>query len=489
MKLNTLGIRAAFLAAIWLIAAPAGAVIKLELPISRVYETSKAVLVGTVAEVQPDTRLIEVHSVRAAKGTSPGPQLRIVVAAPAELIKQVAPAQPVVVFFTQSRAGGAGQAVIHLADTWLLAQGVPGSQDQVWRVVQVWEATKPGFPGRTAMLVRLIDEFKAGRNAILDKFERKLFAGGIRQRAKLNVQQPTWLLAADFNGDKQPDLLIGSASGTRLLLATERGYDDVTEQWGSWRAAGGYHAVGDVNGDGKLDLLLNDTLWINDGRKFTATKVRLDLPANVRPLAAALADVTGDGKPDALVLAADGELRVFENPGSLDKPWPPRLSKKLWKAPQSPTTAAFGDWGDTGKLHVLVVGETGVVRYPLDADSLVGSDLERLTGVNIAKNARYRNGLKNAQAVVLDADQNGRPDLFAVCDTGGLLLVNRGFGTFLLDEDAAGPFAVKGDYRPPFQLSPSTPWTAADLHGDGWDDLLVLTADGTLYEVDSKGTR
>lgn len=464
-----------------LAATPVQAVIKLELTLSKIYDTSRIVMVGKVTALQAESRVIDVGSLEAAKGTAPGPQLRIVLAAPADLFPQISVEQPVAIFV--GRAPGAGAAVIHVADTWLLAKGLPGTEGRTWQIVKVHEDAKPAFPGRTVTLVRLIEDLKAGRHTILDKFEQKLFVGGIRQRAKLSVQQPTWLMAADVNGDQQPDLVVGTAQGTKLFVARGRDYIDATDAWGRWGDAGAYHAAGDVNGDGKVDLLLDDTLWINEGQKFTKAKLQLDLPSKTRPLAAALADATGDGKPDAVLLSADGELRVFENSGSVDRPWPQRLSRTLWKSSPAPVMAAFGAWGETNKLHVLVVSEIGILRYLVAADSGAPADLERLSGVTIAKNSRYRAGLKSVQAVAFDADGNGRPDLLAVCETGGLLLVNRGFGVFLLDPDAAGPFLAKDNSRPPFQLSSATPWTAARLRSPGGDDLLILTADGTLYEA------
>jgi len=66
---------------------------------------------------------------------------------------------------------------------------------------------------------------------------------------------------------------------------------------------------------------------------------------------------------------------------------------------------------------------------------------------------------------------------------------NRGFGAFLCDYDAGGPVAPHGKKRPQFPLAPKMPWTAADLHNDGLDDLIVLAADGTLYEVPNKPRR
>jgi hypothetical protein len=211
--------------------------------------------------------------------------------------------------------------------------------------------------------------------------------------------------------------------------------------------------------------------------------VKLELPAKGKPLAAALLDVTGDKKADALLLSNSGELRVFENSGSLDKPWTARPAKTLWAEGEAPAYAAFGDFGDTGKIHVMAALSSGIVRYALDADGGAPANFMRLTGVDISKNDKLKGGLKNILAVAMHADDDKRLDFFTVCDGATVLLVNRGLGTYFLDETALEHLKPKPDA--PLTLSPSTPMARADLKGKGIDDLLVLAEDGTLYEIDN----
>ena len=75
--------------------------------------------------------------------------------------------------------------------------------------------------------------------------------------------------------------------------------------------------------------------------------------------------------------------------------------------------------------------------------------------------------------------------MIVVSDAGNLVLVNRGFGTFLLDPDAGTPLAAPGEKGLPFKVTPATPWAAADLAGDGCDDVLVLGEDGRLFVVEN----
>jgi len=471
-------------------AAPVGAVIKVDFPVSKIYAASKAVVTGTIASLVPANRVAEVKTDETLKGTPPGERFRVQVVAPAALFAQVAEGQPVVVFVGE--AEGKLVAVVHLADTWLLAQGVPGASPPAWRVVQPYDAAR-SFPGRTAALVRLVGELKAGKATLQDEMEPEAFRG-VREVAKLPVSQPTFLTPVDLNGDGKLDLAIGTASGVRLFLAGANGYIDVTSQSGVEGAAASHCAVGDANGDGKPDLLLGNTLWLRVAQppsavgKFTRVNPQFDLPPEAEWLAVTLADATGDGRPDAVVLLKSGKLVVLANPGSADKPWAPS-SKALWQDAEVPGAAAFStQWGDTDDLCVLVVRERDTVRYGIGPKAGPPAGFQRLTGTPLAA---YKGlggkPIKPLAAVAFDFDGNGRTDYLVVTEGGGLTLANRGFGTFLTNDAIHPVFHAEGEKKLPFALASPTLVAPGCLQAGEAprQNLLVLAADGRLFEMDN----
>ena len=283
---------------------------------------------------------------------------------------------------------------------------------------------------------------QAGKPGLLNKVENDALRGGIKELAKLGVTKPLSLQAVDLNGDKKLDLVVGTAEGYRIFLANRRRrLPDAHQQWSLPGAtAGGYLAFGNVNGDGKPDCLLNNSILLNTGSGFAAAKAALAVPGKARPLAAALMDVTGHGKPDALLLAASGEPLVRRTPARRTGNGRPSRCDRCGKTPSTPVAAFFGDWGDNGKPHVMAVWPNKVVRYALDAAGGPPTDFEGLTGTPLTKYARE--GLKNVLATPMDINGDGRQDLLLFADGLGLMVINRGFGAFMVNPKAGAAFAT-----------------------------------------------
>jgi hypothetical protein len=470
-------------------AVPAGAVVEVQFPLSKMIGDSETVVVGTITAIRPEVNLLEVKPDLAAKGTSPGELVRVQIVKPAEVLQAAAVGRPLVLFVQAPKGKAPAAAVVHVADTWLMAEAVTTAKVPTYRVGMAYQG-KGTFPGRTVALAAAMREMQAGKPGLLEKVVNDGFHGEIKELAKLGVAKPLSLQVVDLNGDKKPDLVIGTAEGFRAFLATADGsYKDATKEWALPGAtAGACLAFGDVNGDGKPDCLLNNSILLNTGTGFAATKATVATPGKVRPLAAALMDVTGDGKADALVLSAGGELSISENPGTTDGEWKSAPARALWKDAEAPVTAVFGDWGDTGKPHVMVIWPSKVVRYALDAAGPGGpqagggpADFEGLTGTALTKYAK--DGLKNVLATALDINGDGRQDLFLFADGLGLMMINRGFGAYLVNAKAGVPLVSGPQNKVPFTLTAATPWAAADVDGDHFDDLLILAEDGTLYLV------
>jgi hypothetical protein len=155
------GVKLRFL---WLIAAfclacalPARALINIEMPVPKIFEESKAVIVGTVTAVNADNRVIDLKTTNMAKGEPAIETFRVQIAAPADLIKSVKPDQPLVMFTAE--VDGRPVALIHLADKWLMAEALPKASPPAWRVTQA-HTGRLKFTGTTAELAKIVGELK-----------------------------------------------------------------------------------------------------------------------------------------------------------------------------------------------------------------------------------------------------------------------------------------------------------------------------------------
>ncbi|MEI6210457.1 MAG: VCBS repeat-containing protein [bacterium] len=459
----------------------AQALIKIDFPVTRMFAESKTVRSAVIVSVDAGGGVVEIKPSVTFKGGAAPAQVRLQIVGPADLIKRVAIDQPVVIFARETE--GKGAAIVHLADTWLLAQCVPDASPPLLRVVQGYDAAR-AFPGRTASLVRFLAALKAGPSPLADKLDPACLAGSPREVANLAVKA-TFLEAADLNGDARLDLLIGTAEGVRLFLAAGTGYTNVTSAWGLQGFRAEHAALGDVNGDGLPDMLLGTALLLRQKDHLVRAEAALDLPPEAEWLAATVADVTGDKRADVVVLQKTGELVVLQNPGLAGKSWS-RTSRKLWEGGTAAAARFSPDWGETAQLQVMVVRGNGITRYTAATAGEPGVSLPQLTGTTwppaLMVDAQPAGAVKS---VALDCDGNGKLDLVLLVPGGGLTLLNRGFGSYWVDNTIHVKLRPADPKALPFVVGPGTLLAGGQLQpGDPpRQNLLVLTEDGRLYDL------
>ena len=260
-------------------------------------------------------------------------------------------------------------------------------------------------------------------------------------------------------------------------------------------------ALGDVDGDGEDNLLIDNTLYTLRRGFVADAGVALPLPAGL--IAATFADYDNDGWLDLFAIGPDGRGYLLHNregkqledvtakaglrdlggarhalfvdldhDGDLDLLLVGGSSLAAFRnngdgtfTPfpnadgiiQGGTDAVFGDFDDDGRTDVFVASEKGL-------DGVFRND-------GVRGFTRTADTIRGAGPVALgDYDNDGALDLFV----GGVLWHNNGAGTFT-----------------PAQRLPTRPAGTAvffDYDNDGWLDLLVAGPSGmSLYHNDGHG--
>jgi len=450
--------------------------------IARIYEESSLVTLGTVASLDADRRVAEVRIDETLKGKAPAARWRIQVLSPESIFPRIRVNDRAVLC-----TGGRGDppiAIIHLADSWLLGQGTGGAASAAWRVEEPYKGAQ-GFPGDTASLARLLRDLKRGKPGIQNVLDASAFGGNLREVASLKAQ-PLAATSADLDGDGKVDLVVATGQGARVFLDAAGAAADATERMGLAGAAGMICAAGDVNEDGRADLLIGTNLWLNGpGTAFTRSTASLGMPQS-EWLAVALIDVDRDRRADVAALARDGTAVILSNPGSADRSW--RQSRRvLWTGGERPLSAWISpDWRDDGGAYALVVRSDGITRYALGAEEAAPADFARLTGQSLAGLRSLENGRLNpVLTAAADLDGNGKTDLLLWGASGALALLNRGYGCFAVDENIIVGVTSPGGVSVSTLLAPPT-IAVPGQRGEKCQSLLLLTKAGRLYELGAR---
>jgi hypothetical protein len=277
---------------------------------------------------------------------------------------------------------------------------------------------------------------------------------------------PRAVAPGDFNDDGKTDLAVansGDAGGgddgnVSILL----GNGDGTFQAANNIAAGKNPvsvAVGDFNGDGRLDLVVanhgNNTVSVLLGNGNGTFQAHVDYATGTGPNSVAIGDFNGDGSLDLVVANAGSSASVSVILGNGDGTFQPHAD------------------------YPIGVAANGVVIADLDSDRKMDLIASRFWGISILLgngDGTFQTGMGflvaffTGHPVAADFNQDGKPDVVVVAAGFGeaarvFLLPGNGDGTFQNQIDVGFADAV----------------VVADFNGDNKPDLVgALLEAGTV---------
>jgi hypothetical protein len=291
----------------------------------------------------------------------------------------------------------------------------------------------------------------------------------VRLREPAKVTRPAWLHACAITQSQV-------AWGSSFLLkdvTKARGVDPglFHDNWSGDRkvpVTGGVYLC-DFNRDGILDMLVTDVKQVVlyqglPGGKFADVTDDVGLPRRITAPATAFIDIDGDGWDD-LILGG----RVYRN---LDgKKFVDYSHACNLRVPEDTQGFAIADFDTDGRLDLYAVrlGDRQKADW-LSGHSgkAEGNKLYRNLGDWQFEDVTARSGTDGGfrstfTAAWLDADNDGRPDLYVPNEFGkGVLLLNNGDGTFRAQSlvDGPGDFGTMG-------------MTVGDVDNDGHIDLYL----------------
>src|ERR1017187_6433100 len=280
-------------------------------------------------------------------------------------------------------------------------------------------------------------------------------ADGTFQPARYFGWNGAFLASGDLNGDGKLDLVLASGSVVVLLYGGDRSFQhEVSIAPGSFPAA---LAVGDLNGDGKLDLAATDGysngILILLGNGDGSFQPPIHYPAGNTLSSLALADFNGDGNLDLVVVSPPSNtvsILIGNGDGTFQAP-------VSYHAGPIPWSVAVADFKHDGKLDLAVtaLGSNGVAILLGNGDGTFQAPV-------------YTAGGGGRVVAAGDFNRDGKPDL-AVAGAPSMLsiLLGNGDGTFQPPVNyAVGPDPVA--------------MTVGDFTGNGKQSLAVDN-EGTSY--------
>lgn len=226
---------------------------------------------------------------------------------------------------------------------------------------------------------------------------------------------PHLVAAGDFNGDGNQDLVVSSTIFGSPTLAILLG--DGTGGFGPPMLIPGYFnsvaaiALGDVNNDGKLDIVVPGAVFLGNGDgTFQAP---ITMAATIGAQSLGLADFNGDGKLD--LAAGEGSLHILLGNGN--GTFTPKVTIPV---SNGTSTLVIADFNADGKLDVAIAGGyTGVSVFLGNGSGAFHPELVSSSALPV-----------QGSLVAADFNLDGKISLALLCQDSVSFLAGNGNGTF-----------------------------------------------------------
>jgi hypothetical protein len=279
--------------------------------------------------------------------------------------------------------------------------------------------------------------------------------------------QPLAVAVADVNGDGNPDLVVGTATGmggiVSVLLGKGNGTFQAAQNFSVDAAGAPYGvAVADVNGDGRLDIISanpgsSGTVSVLLGNGDGTFQAAQNFAVGSESLAVAVADVNGDGKADLIVTGYNAVSVLLGNGNGTFQ------AAQNFAVGSAPRAVAVADVNGDGRLDIITANA---------GNSTVSVLLGNGNGTFQAAQSFATTGTTPNSIAVADVNGDGRPDLVVTnrFGVGVNVFLGNGNGTF----KAAKNFTVGSE---PYSVA------VADINGDGHPDIVTANSGSNNVSV------